>query len=144
METEFLFEFSAELAEPIVISDTPEGQRLIVYVTGGKFEGPRLRGTILPGGGDWFVTRPDGIGVLDVRAVAKTDDGELIYVTYGGRAKMGGDGVVGAIRTAPTFCTSTKGKYAWLNAVQAVGEGGPITGPGGQVVGVKYRVYEVK
>ncbi len=141
METALLFDISFDLAEPIALTDTPDGTRLILYITGGKFEGPRLRGAVLPGGGDWFVQRPDGFGALDVRGVIKTDDGELIYVTYNGRAKLG-DG--GFIRTAPLFCTSMKGKYAWLNSVQAVGEGGPVTGAGGRITGVKYRVYEVK
>ena len=141
METALLFEVAFDLADPIVLSDTPDGTRMIFHVTGGKFEGPRLRGTVLPSGGDWLVQRPDGLGALDVRGLLKTDDGELIYVTYNGRAKFG-DG--GYVRTAPLFCTSMKGKYAWLNGVQAVAEGAPATDASGRITGVKYRVYEVK
>jgi Protein of unknown function (DUF3237) len=140
METALLFEVSFDLADPIVLSDTPDGTRMIFHVTGGKFEGPRLRGTVLPSGGDWLVQRPDGLGALDVRGLIKTDDGELIYVTYNGRTNL----AAGSIRTAPLFCTSMKGKYAWLNAVQAVAEGAPLTGKDGRITGVKYRVYEVK
>jgi hypothetical protein len=138
MNTELLFEIQADLAPPHVIANAPDGNRIIVYVTGGKFQGPRMRGEVLPGGGDWFLSRPDGVGCLDVRIVLKTDDGELIYMTYCGRTKLGPDGAPGALQTAPTFMTSTKGKYAWLNAVQAVGEGGPTQS------GVKYTVHEVK
>jgi hypothetical protein len=134
VELEPLFEITAEIAPPIVIADTPDGTRVIVPVTGGKFEGPRLRGTLLIGGGDWFLMRSDGVGVIDVRLALKTDDGENIYMTYTGRGKMGASGVT-AISTAPTFAASTKGKYAWLNGVQAFAEGETIAN------GVKYKLY---
>jgi len=136
MELEPLFEITAEIAPPIVIPDTPDGTRVIVHVTGGKFEGPRLKGTVLASGADWFLMRSDGVGVIDVRLVLKTDDSESenIYMTYTGRAKMTAGGVTG-ISTAPTFAASTKGKYAWLNGVQAFAEG--ETTPGG----VKYKLY---
>jgi Protein of unknown function (DUF3237) len=134
MELEPLFEISAEIAPPIVIADTPDGTRVIVPVTSGKFEGPRLRGTVLANGGDWFLMRSDGVGVIDVRLALKTDDGENIYMTYTGRGKMGASGLTG-ISTAPTFATSTKGKYAWLNGVQAFAEGETIPN------GVKYKLY---
>jgi hypothetical protein len=133
MELEPLFEINAEIAPPILIPDTPEGTRVIVHVTGGNFEGPRLKGTVLASGADWFLLRADGVGVIDVRIVLKTDDGENIYMTYMGRGKMGASGLTG-ISTAPTFAASTKGKYAWLNSVQAFAEG--ETTPGG----VKYKL----
>jgi hypothetical protein len=136
MELEPLFEITAEVAPPIVISDTPEGMRVIVHVTGGKFEGPRLKGTVLSSGGDWFLIR-DGVGLIDVRIVLTTDDGENIYMTYTGRAKVTATGVTG-LATAPTFAASTKGKYAWLNGVQAFAEGETTAGA------VKYKLYTRK
>jgi hypothetical protein len=134
MELEPLFEIAAEVAPPIVISDTPDGTRVIVHVTGGKFEGPRLKGTLLASGGDWFLMRSDGVGVIDVRLALQTDDGENIYMTYTGRGRMGATGLTG-ISTAPVFATSTKGKYAWLNGVQAFAEGETTQS------GVKYKLY---
>jgi Protein of unknown function (DUF3237) len=134
MELEPLFEITAEVAPPILIPDTPDGTRVIVHVTGGKFEGPRLKGTVLASGADWFLMRADGVGVIDVRLVLKTDDEENIYMTYTGRGKMGATGLTG-INTAPTFAASTKGKYAWLNGVQAFAEGETT------LTGVKYKLY---
>jgi hypothetical protein len=140
METQLLFEMSATLSEPLTIPATPEGDRVIVYVTGGKFEGPRLRGEVLPGGGDWLLVRADGTGMLDVRVVLKTDDGETIYVTYRGFVRLVPRDEMSPVRTAPYFQASTKGKYAWLNSVQAVGEGeGSL-----EKHLVRYKVYEVK
>ncbi|MGA7872644.1 MAG: DUF3237 domain-containing protein [Candidatus Binatus sp.] len=134
MELEPLFEITAQIAPPILIPDTPEGTRVIVHVSGGKFEGPRIRGTVLASGADWFLMRSDGVGVIDVRLTLKTDDGETIYMTYSGRAKMGPSGPTG-LATAPVFAASTKGKYAWLNGVQAFAEG--ETTPGG----VTYKLF---
>jgi hypothetical protein len=138
METELLFEISGELTPPILIAGAPEGTRVIIHLTGGKFEGPQLKGDVLPGGGDWFLVRPDGVGVVDVRMVLKTNDGEHIYVTYGGRAKIGANGIPETIHIAPTFSTSTTGKYAWLNGLQTIGVGGVVNGA------VTYKINRVK
>jgi len=134
MELEPLFEINAEIGVPTVIANAPGGTRVIVPVTGGKFEGPRLKGTVEASGADWFLIRPDGVGVIDVRLVLKADDGEAIYMTYTGRGTMTANGLQG-ISTAPTFEASTKGKYAWLNSVQAIAEG--ETTPGG----VRYKLF---
>ena len=136
METELLFEMSIELEPPLLLAGTPLGDRVIIYVKGGKFKGPRLSGEILPGGADWLLTRSDGVSALDVRIVLKTGDGDLIYMTYNGVARPQGAGL--AIRIAPMFSVSKSSKYAWLNALQAVGEGE------GSPAGVTYRVYEIK
>lgn len=135
MELEPLFEITAHIAPPILIPDTPDGTRVVIHVTGGKFEGARLKGTVLASGADWFLLRPDGkTGIIDVRLVLQTDDGENIYMTYTGRAKMGPSGPTGLV-TTPVFATSTKGKYAWLNDVQAFATGEP------NPAGVTYKVY---
>jgi len=49
---------------------TPGGNRRIGLVAGGTFEGPKLRGTVLPGGADWIIVRPDGATTLDVRIMS--------------------------------------------------------------------------
>ncbi len=136
MEPELLFETTITIGQMHALQNTPEGNRTIAYIGGGTFEGPNLKGEVLPGGGDWFVERPDGVGCLDVRLLLRTDDGELIYMTYQGRAEMPKQrGEPLRTRTAPTFSTSTHGKYAWINSVQAVAEGETIKG------GIIYRVY---
>ena len=60
------------------------GSRMIVPVTGGTFTGPKLKGTALSNGGDWIMRRADGASLLNVRATLKTDDDQLIYMTYDG------------------------------------------------------------
>ncbi len=95
-------------------------------------EGERLKGAVLPVGADWLLIRRDGIGVVDVRATMKTDDGALLYVSYGGLLDLGPDGYEKflrgelppeiPIRTAPRFQTSHP-DYLWLNRLQCFGAG---------------------
>jgi hypothetical protein len=99
----------------------PRGARLTFPITGGFFEGDRLRGKVLPGGGDWVVRRHDGVLELDLRITLETDDGALIHMTFEG---VRDDGVPGApyFRTLPRFETS-EAKYSFLNRLLAVGTG---------------------
>ena len=112
----------------------PHGIRSIVPVTGGEFEGPRLRGKVLPGGGDWLLLRSDGVLELDLRITLETDDHALIHMTFQG-LRHGPPDAVAALgrgeivdpagyyfRTVPRFETSAE-KYAFLNRVVAVGVG---------------------
>lgn len=54
LKSELLYEIRADLKAAQEIGTTPHGTRRIIYVTGGSFEGPRLKGEVLPGGGDWL------------------------------------------------------------------------------------------
>ena len=150
LKTEFLCDLIADLNwdEVINVGATPQGIRQIVYVKGGTFEGPKLKGKILPGGGDWLTIRPDGTVVLDVRAAVCTDDGHIIYTYYRGvnvrspevreRARRGEavDPSEYYFRTTPVFETASE-KYGWLNRIVAVGIG-RIT-----PTGVAYQIYTV-
>ena len=135
-------------APPQKLGTVPHGIRSIVPVTGGDFDGPRLRGQILPGGGDWLLLRSDGVLELDLRITLETDDHALIYMTFQGLrhgppdaiAALGrGEAVDPAsyyFRTVPRFETSTE-KYAFLNRIIAVGVG--ETRPDGAV----HRIDEI-
>src|SRR3989442_13952143 len=83
LSTEHLYDIVMD-ADVQDVGVTPSGHRRFVHVTGGTFEGPRMRGTVLPGGGDWLVGRADGSRRLDVRIMLRTDDGALIYAHYPG------------------------------------------------------------
>ena len=126
MKLEFLMEITAELQRPVRnAGDGPYGTRYLFLVTGGSFEGPRLKGKVWAGGGDWALRGPDGVGRLDVRVTFETDDGALIYVQYYGVNRPDEDRPVaqpGAtseygdayFMTAPRFETGDE-RYAWLN-----------------------------
>jgi hypothetical protein len=77
---------------PEAIGPVAEGLRLNIYLAGCHVGGPRLRGKVLPVRADWGTMRTDGVFVLDVRATIQTDDGALIYASYGGLIDAGPDG----------------------------------------------------
>ncbi|MCB0965329.1 MAG: DUF3237 domain-containing protein [Ilumatobacter sp.] len=62
----------------------PLGERRLISFDEGTFEGPDLRGTVVPGGADWQLVMPDG--TLEIRAhyALRTDQGESIEVVSEG------------------------------------------------------------
>lgn len=124
------------------LGPVPHGTRVIAPILSGTFDGDRLRGKVLPGGGDWTLLRSDGVLELDLRLTLETEDGALIYLTSFGY-RHGPPDVLAALargepvdpsryyfRTAPRFETSAP-QYAFLNRLIAVCSGdrrasGPI------------------
>src|SRR5438067_12445575 len=84
LRSEFLCSVTGLVAPPREFGTTPRGTRRYYPAIGGSFEGPPLRGEVLPDGGDWLLTRPDGVLEQDVRITLKTHDGAFIYVRYAG------------------------------------------------------------
>jgi hypothetical protein len=139
---------TAELAPAQALGQTPQGNRKIVPVLGGEIDGPRIKGKILPGGGDWALTRADGVLVLDVRLTIETDDGALIHCAYTGQ-RHGSAAVMERLaksepvdpsemyfRIAPRFETADP-RYEWLNRLLAVGIGERLQH------GPRYHLHEV-
>lgn len=123
---EFVCELRAVVSAPLVVGQTPAGLRRIVDIIEGTFEGPLLRGTILPGGADWQILRADGVAELHAHYVLKTNDGVLIQVRNRG-LRHGSEEALRRIaegervdpseyyfRTAPVF-EAPAGPYEWLN-----------------------------
>lgn len=128
----FTLEIKAATGDAFQIRGGPAGRRFIAGISGGSFEGPKLRGTVAPvTGADWVTVRPDKSFRLDVRLILVTDDGVPIYMYYGGIL------IDGQARSAPYFEVSDD-KYNWLNNVQAVGVG--TVGPDGPT----YEVYALR
>ena len=118
---EYAFEETVTLAPGIAVGRTSLGERNIVPITGGTFEGKGLRGTILPGGWDWQLTRPDGCLQIKADYMIRTDDGVVINVVNEGVGCLnepGGD--AGLLRTVPVF-EAPIGKYDWLNKSAFIG-----------------------
>lgn len=133
---------------PIEIGEVPAGARRIFVASGGEFEGERLRGSVRPGGGEWFLQSDTGPGAIDVRLLLETDDGAPIYLRYSGlmdftpkilstlaegRASEYGDNL---FLTQARF-EAGDARYAWLNRIIAVGEGRV------RPDAVEYRLFEV-
>ncbi len=149
VQLEHICSYWATVSQPEVIGPLAEGIRVNVYVTDGEISGPKMRGRVRKVGGDWLSIRPDGIGVLDVRATFELEDGALVYTTYGGVAELGPDGyqrfLAGnppdrvQLRIAPRYYTGHP-DYLWLNRVQCVGVGEVDM----QKMRVTYDIYALK
>ena len=148
IRTAHLFTLSLKVGEVQPLGKTPFGERRVALVEGGSFEGARLNGSVLKGGTDWILGRPDGVLQLDVRLTLKTADGDIVAMTYRGH-RHGPAAVIDRLnrgervdpaeyyfRTAPWFETASD-KYAWLNRIVAVATGDRK--PDGPV----YDVFEV-
>jgi hypothetical protein len=148
IRTRPLFVFQIDVAPPSIIGMTPGYDRRIGEITGGTFEGERLRGKFRTGGSDWQSLRADGAISINVRLVMETDDGALIAMRYRG-IRHGPKAVIDRLakgeavnpneyyfRVTPWFETSSD-KYDWLNRVIAVAIGHRL--PSGPI----YHVFEV-
>ena len=105
-------------APTIEVGATRQGTLTIFPVVAGSFEGDRLRGKVLAGGGDWVAADSNGTFTLDLRVTLETDDGGRIHMTFTGVR----DDVNHYFRTAPRFETAAP-KYAFLNRLLAIGIG---------------------
>jgi hypothetical protein len=123
---EFVCELEARLEAPVVIGVTPTGLKRMVPITGGRFQGPLLRGTGVPGGADWQYQRSDGVWVLEAIYLLRTDDGVTIQVRNHG-LRHGPPAVMQRLsagepvdpseyyfRATPGF-DAPVGRYDWLN-----------------------------
>ena len=149
MDTRLLMTLQVRVGTPHSLGAVPHGIRRTAPLSGGSFEGPRLRGSVVAGGSvDWQVLRSDGVLEMDLRVTLQTDDGALISMRSFG-LRHGPPEVIAAIgrgetvdpatyyfRTTPRFETAHPA-YTFLNRIVAVASGdrrpeGPI-----------YTVYEV-
>ncbi len=148
IKTEFLFKITLEVPPLQDLGETPYGRRRIARIAGGSFVGPKLKGEVLPGGGDWLLLRRDGVLQLDVRLTMQTHDGAFIYMTYRGY-RHGPQDVIDRLnrgeavdpglyyfRVTPYFETSAK-DYAWMNAICSVATGARAAS------GPTYHVFQV-
>ncbi len=103
-----------ELGRSLPVGRVPEGELVIIPITGGTFEGPRLRGRVLPGGADWNTRISAETSRACARYWLETDDGAIISVANEGVLSAGDD--PDALRTAPSFRCDLDGPYAFLMA----------------------------
>jgi hypothetical protein len=149
LKSEFLYRAHVDVEEFYDVGETFRGHRQIVKVKGGWFDGPKLKGEIMPGTGDWFIVRPGGVAEGDVRDTYRTHDGHIIYVSYRGiinaseqvweRLGRGEDVPYGEYyaRMQPMYEVAAASPYGWLNNVLAVSVGKQ------EALGITYDVYQI-
>jgi hypothetical protein len=138
---EFVFEEIVTLGQATSPGDTARGGRLIIPITGGTFEGPGIKGEVMPGGWDWQLRRADGCTDVEADYFLRTDDGVVINVVNKGVICPGEGGAFPAVRTHPVF-EAPRGKYEWLSQTAFVGTLEPAPPSAGPAV--KIRFYRVR
>jgi len=144
-----VYRLEAVLGEPLDLGEVSEGHRRIVPQIGGTFEGPDVKGKLLPGvSADWQIVLPDGTAIADIRYTLETDAGALLYVQSRG-VRHGSPEVLARLRDGEdvdaseyTFRTSTQIETAspdlgWLNKGVFISVGGRLP------EGVIYETYLV-
>lgn len=129
-----LMQVSIIVAPPRDVGDVVTGKRRFVPIMGGKFVGEKLKGRVLPSGGDWLLQRADGSSQMDARYTLETDAGELIYVQDRGfrhgpqhtMLRLGRGEAVNPkdyyFRTCAQIETGAE-KLSWLNRTLVIGSG---------------------
>lgn len=112
------------MLEPLIdMGKTPSGQRRVVPIIGGTFEGPSLKGSIMPGGEDWQLIREDGTMHLDARYWLRAEDGTIIRVHNSVLIVLPekkGDATMSYARSTVKL-EAPIGKHDWLNKAVFVG-----------------------
>ena len=129
---ELLYTSEFDLGAAVDAGLSARGLRRVIPITGGRFEGPRLSGTVLPGGTDWQLVRMDGVVEVEANYVLQVQSGAKVVVKNTGILKAPG-AVLGALavgevpdpssyyfRTRASFESGDE-ELAWLNRTVAVG-----------------------
>jgi Protein of unknown function (DUF3237) len=133
VSSEPIFRVHAELADIRHFGRTPYGDRRVIDIIGGRVDGPRLQGRILPGA-DWQVVWPDGTADLTARYGIETDAGARVLVRSDG-LRCGAPDVLAALargeavdssryyfRTVMRFEAAAP-SVEWLNRIIAIARG---------------------
>ena len=118
-QLEFALQLQVTLGETYQVGDTQHGQRIVIPITGGTFEGPAIKGTIINGGADYQLANK-ALNRTELEAIysIKTDDGVYIHVRNRGiiaNSKDANGNQSFYFRCAPTFEAPADSKYGWLN-----------------------------
>ena len=125
---------TVQVGPPTELGEVPRGRRRIIPILGGTFEGPNVRGKVVPGGADWQIVRADGLAELDTRYLLQTDAGSLVYIQNAGirhappdvtKKLLAGQPVDPSqvyFKTVPIFETSAP-ELQWLTRSIFVGTG---------------------
>lgn len=131
-----------EVAPTMSVGTGPAGDRSVGELKSVTVTGERMNATLAGAAAADWLSRTGTVAVIDVRMTLRTDDGALVYMTYGGRLDLGNyaNGLYAMV--APTFETGDE-RYAWLNKIQAVGKGKLTPAADGSSL-IEYEFYEVR
>lgn len=131
---DFVGQVDVAVAAPVLIGQTPLGERRLIPILGGRLSGPRLEGEVLPGGADFQLIRPDGVAEIEARYAIRLSDGAMLYVVNRGLRHAAPEDMARLLRgepvppervyfrTSPVFETAAP-DHAWLGRSLFLGYG---------------------
>ena len=131
-ELEFVLELKVKLGQAFSCGENAHGTRFVIPITGGSFEGPKVKGEVLPGGADYQL---QGKNRTDLEAIycIRTEDGVSIHVRNNGIIKGN------YFYCSPKFEAPLDSKYAWIN------DGIYVCKPSGFMAdGIALKVWKVR
>lgn len=131
-ELEFVLELKVKLGQAFGVGETAHGNRFVIPITGGTFEGPKIKGEVLAGGADYQL---QGKNRTDLEAIycIRTEDGVSIHVRNNGLIKGN------YFYCSPKFEAPLDSKYAWIN------DGIYVCKPSGFMAdGIALKVWKVR
>lgn len=84
LQFEHLCDLAVDVGEVVTMGQGPLGERRLIAILGGRFDGPGMRGSVLPGGNDWQIVRADGVLDIDARYGLREEGGAVIRVVSQG------------------------------------------------------------
>lgn len=120
------------LTPPQFVGDTAAGARINFVVRDGSVTGEGFTGKVLEGSADDLIVRPDGMGVIRIRAAFALGDGAMLDVEAGGYVDFGTDAYRRALAhdlpdrsplVVTPLITTRHPKYRWLSRIQCIGVG---------------------
>ena len=80
-----VFTIIVKVDKPVLVGqDDISGRRQLIPITEGELIGEGMHGTVLPGGIDSQVIRPNGVCELSARYAVRMDDGSSFYIENNG------------------------------------------------------------
>jgi len=114
---EFVMEIRVKCDVAFNVGGTSKGNRFVIPIVGGEFDGPGIQGIVLPGGADYQL-QDNAHGRTELEAIycLRTDDGVNIHIRNcglicNGKPEDGGF----YFRCAPKFEAPQDSKYDYLN-----------------------------
>jgi len=131
---EHVFDATVTLGTPVELGTRDGARQRFVPITGGTVSGPRLSGTILPGGGDRQAIHGDGLTEVAARYFIRAADGTVIGIENLG-VRVASPDIIARLtagedldpalyyfRTTPRFDVAD-GPHGWLRRSVFVAQG---------------------
>ena len=116
MKLTHLTDVTAQVGAPVFLGPVQGGMRAIVPIAGGTFDGPRLKGSVVPMGADWALLQPDGSAFVDAKYLLQMQDGVHVGIRNRGFCRpVNGSETLFSGQSKPEFEAPIGSPYAWMN-----------------------------